>query len=86
MLAAQFPELAPVLSALPADRGLVARIVRKRDGLLNTPANRDTVRCELAGRAAIPRSRSHWAQRRLVRALDRSARTTDELLGTGALR
>ncbi|MBF6125728.1 hypothetical protein [Nocardia brasiliensis] len=38
LLAAQFPELAPVWSALQADHGLVAHIVGRLDGLLDTAA------------------------------------------------
>ncbi|MFI6217174.1 hemerythrin domain-containing protein [Nocardia brasiliensis] len=89
LLAAQFPELAPVLSELQADHGLVADIVRRLDGLLNAAANRDTVHRELDGLAAILESHFRWEERRLVRALDaldRGDRTTDELLGIDAPR
>ncbi|WP_433191759.1 hemerythrin domain-containing protein [Nocardia sp. CA-107356] len=85
-LAAQFPELAPVLTQLRADHELVADILRRSTELLDSigPDNADTVRRELDGLAAILESHFRWEERRLVQAFDElemGTRTGGELLG-----
>ncbi|GAA4639615.1 hypothetical protein GCM10023196_101910 [Actinoallomurus vinaceus] len=71
-LAAQFPELVPVLDDLRRDHLLVADILRRLQRLLTTLTadNVENVRRELDGLTAILESHFQWEERRLVNAVD----------------
>ncbi|WP_280404179.1 hypothetical protein [Nocardia brasiliensis] len=79
LLAAQFPELAPVWSALQADHGLVAHIVGRLDGLLDTAAagaglgllrHSRRVRVRYIRRNSTATARPHSAERRTAHERD----------------
>ncbi|MFI9503933.1 hemerythrin domain-containing protein [Nocardia sp. NPDC052566] len=85
-LAAQFPELAPVLAELRDDHRLVADILRRLEQLLTSvnPDNAGAALRELDGLTAILESHFQWEERRLVQALDAfesGSRTTEQLFG-----
>ena len=85
-LAAQEPELAPVLAKLSQDHRLVEDIVRRLRDLLAsaTPGTVEEVRGEIDGLSAILESHFRWEEKVLVDALDTldTERGTDELFGT----
>jgi hemerythrin-like domain-containing protein len=84
-LAAEFPELIPVLEQLRKDHVLVADILRRLQGLLTTltPDSAEPARRELDGLTAILESHFRWEERRLVDAFDalRTPSTGEELFG-----
>jgi hemerythrin-like domain-containing protein len=85
-LAAQVPELGPVLAELQHDHHLVAGILRRVEQLAGDsgPDDAHRVRAELDGLAAILESHFRWEERRLVTALntlDTSGLTTQDLFG-----
>jgi hypothetical protein len=85
-LAAQFPELGPVLQELQRDHHLVAEILRRVEQIGGDfgQDNAHRVRAEMDGLAAILESHFRWEERRLVNALnslDTSGLKTQDLFG-----
>jgi iron-sulfur cluster repair protein YtfE (RIC family) len=84
-VAAQLPELAPVLGQLSQDHRLVEDVLRRLRELVTTvtPATVDAVRREVDGLSAIMESHFRWEERTLVAALDKldTAREAEELFG-----
>jgi hemerythrin-like domain-containing protein len=76
VLAAQFPELRPVLEELRRDHHMVAGILRRLEELLGglgpdpDPAEAQRVRAELDGLAALLESHFVYEEKRLVSALN----------------
>lgn len=84
-LAAQLPELAPLLDKLSQDHRLVEDIVLRLRELLDavTPENRDAVRRQIDGLSAILESHFRWEERSLADALNTlvTEASTEELFG-----
>ncbi|WP_255510048.1 hemerythrin domain-containing protein [Micromonospora sp. AP08] len=80
-LAAQAPELRPVLAELSADHRIVADLLRRVDALLAEAADGRSVRAELDGLAALLETHFTYEERKLVAALNRLAGDPVELLG-----
>jgi hemerythrin-like domain-containing protein len=87
MLAAQHPELAPVLAELEQDHQLVAGVLRGVDELAARVVEGDEpqlIRSGLDGLSAILESHFRWEERRIAAALNSLAttgHTAQELLG-----
>jgi hemerythrin-like domain-containing protein len=90
LLAAQYPELAPVLAELRRDHELVAGVLQGVEKLVRRLADGDDpalVRSGIDGLSAILESHFGWEERRIAAALDSLAtagRTSQELLGMSA--
>jgi hemerythrin-like domain-containing protein len=85
-LAAQVPELGPVLQELQRDHHLVAEILQRVEQIAGDfgQDNAHRVRAEMDGLAAILESHFRWEERRLVNALnslDTSGLKTQDLFG-----
>ncbi|MEH0845778.1 hemerythrin domain-containing protein [Micromonospora sp. CPCC 205711] len=82
VLAAQAPELRPVLDELTADHEMVATILRRVEDLAAGPTDSDGVRAELDGLSALLESHFVYEEKKLVAALNAlRGGTTEELLG-----
>ncbi len=92
LLAAQHPELAPVLAELQHDHELVAGVLRGVDELVRRLTDGDDpalVRSGMDGLSAILESHFRWEERRIAAALNSLAvvgRTSKELLGVPTAR
>ncbi|WP_262852543.1 hemerythrin domain-containing protein [Mumia quercus] len=75
-IAAQVPELAPVLAELAHDHGLIAHLVRGIEHRVSAAAPEDgtgtraRLRAEVDGLASVLESHLRWEERRIVAALD----------------
>ena len=65
-IAAQFPDLAPLLAQMQQDHEMIATIIKRVDALAGEPG----ARAELEGLASVMDSHFAWEERRIVEALD----------------